>query len=89
MYFTLRWSILFLFLSIDFIPLIAQFGIYGDNLERVTKYTYNRGFNVLCGSYMQDTTLFWQFTNGSRIGINNPGFREGQFENGGCIFTYS
>ena len=76
--------VLFSFHSVDFVPIIGQFGIYGNDLERVTKYTYNRGFNVLCGSSVQDTTLFWQFANGSRIGINNPGFREGQFENGGC-----
>ena len=68
--------------SSDFIPIISQFGVYGDGMERVTKYTYNKGFNVLCSSHTPNVTIYWQFINGSRIGINNPGFRAGHFQNG-------
>ena len=50
----------------------------------MTYYTYQRGFDVLCGSHVNDTAIFWQFANGSRIGINNPGFRAGRYANGKC-----
>ena len=50
----------------------------------MTYYTYRSGFDVLCGSYVKNAALFWQFANGSRIGISNPGFRAGHFENGEC-----
>ena len=54
-------------------------------MEVITRYTYYRGFNVLCGSNVQDMTFVWKFANGSRIGISNPGFREGWFANGECM----
>ena len=63
--------------------------MYGNGLEVVTSNTFTRGFNVLCGSHVQATTLFWKFSNGSRIGISNPGFREGVFENGQCTLQSS
>ena len=63
--------------------------MYGNGLEVVTSNTFTRGFNVLCGSHVQAATLFWKFSNGSRIGISNPGFREGVFENGQCTLQSS
>lgn len=71
----------------DFIPLIAVFGVNGNGLEVVSYSMYMRGINVLCGSHVQDTVVFWQFTNGSRIGVSNPGFRAGHYENGECTHT--
>lgn len=56
--------------------------MYGNGIEVVTVYTYTRGFNVLCGSNVQDMTFAWKYANGSHIGINNPGFRQGHFTNG-------
>ena len=71
----------------DFIPLIAVFGVNGNGLEVVSYSIYMLGFNVLCGSHVQDTVVFWQFANGSRIGVSNPGFRAGHYKNG--EFTYT
>ena len=72
-----------------FVPTITEFGVYGDGIERVTRSTYHRGFNVLCGSSAQDITIYWHYMNGSRIGIKNRSFREGHFENGIVIATSS
>lgn len=69
----------------DSVPTITQFGIYGDGIERVTKYTYTTGINVLCSSSTPNTTVYWQFANGSRIGISNRSFRAGHFQNGTYI----
>ena len=73
---------LLLSFSLDFTPIISQFGIYGDGIERVTKDIYSLGFNVLCSSQTPNVTIYWQFVNGSQIGISNRGFRAGHFENG-------
>ena len=69
----------------DFDPLISKFGVYGNGIEVVTANTYTRGFNVLCGSNVQDMTFVWKFANGSRISSSNAGFRQGHFTNGMCI----
>ena len=62
--------------------IISKFGRYGDGLEVVIGRTYSRGFNVLCGSNSPNISFVWKFANGSQIGISNPGFRQGRFENG-------
>ena len=66
----------------DFTPTISQFGIYGDGIESVLRYTYNLGFNVLCSAHTANTTVYWQFANGSRIDSNNHGFQAEHFLNG-------
>ena len=56
--------------------------MYGNGIEVVIASIYTRGFNVLCGSNVQDMTFAWKYANGSHIGNNNPGFRQGQYANG-------
>ena len=70
----------------DFDPIISKFGVYGNGIEVVTASTYQFGFNVLCGSSVQDMTFAWKFANGSHIGSGNRGFRQGQFPNGKCRY---
>ena len=63
-----------------------MFGVNGNGLEVVSYSIYMLGFNVLCGSHVQDTVVVWQFANGSRIGVSNPGFRAGHYKNGECRY---
>ena len=65
--------------------LISVFGKWGDGVEVRRESTYNRGFNVLCGSLVPDATYEWRFANGSRIGISNRGFRAAHFANGEAL----
>ena len=45
-------------------------------------FTYDFGYNVLCGSNVEGAAYEWRFANGSRIGITNRGFRAAHFHNG-------
>ena len=63
-------------------PIISKFGRYGDGIEVVIAQRYHLGFNVLCGSNNLNMSFVWVFSNGSRIGNSNRGFRQVSFENG-------
>lgn len=54
--------------------------MYGDGIEHVIKENrFDRGFNVLCGSSVQNTTVYWQ----SRKNDNsNQKLIVGHFQNG-------
>ena len=62
--------------------LITKFGVYGDGEEYRRASSYTRGFNVLCGSNIPNTTFEWRFANGNDVGISNPSFRAAHFNNG-------
>ena len=62
--------------------LFQKFGRWGEGKEILIAYTYNSGFNVLCGGNVEGAAYEWRFANGSRIGITNPGFRAAVFHNG-------
>ena len=68
-------------------PLIIGFGINGNGIDKVTKQTYNSGFNVHCtvSSDPSITTTDWFFANGSKVGLSDLYFREGHFNNGTTV----
>lgn len=63
----------------DIIPLITEFGIYGDGFEHVIKRKYERGFNVLCGSSVPNTTVYWQRRKNNK---SDQDLIVGHFQNG-------
>ena len=65
-----------------YVQLFQVFGRWGDGIEVLRAYTYNTGYNVLCGSNTPNAAYEWRFANGSRIGISNSGFRAAHFSNG-------
>ena len=60
--------------------------MYGDGIEHVIRENrYDRGFNVLCGSSIQNTTVFWR----SRKNDNsNQELIVGHFQNGISLYLY-
>ena len=64
-----------------FDPLIVEFGIYGSGVDKVTRYTYNNGFQVHCTTSRDPsiTTTDWYFGNGSKVGLVDANFREGHY----------
>ena len=65
----------------EFDPLIVEFGIYGSGVDKVTRYTYNYGFQVHCTTSRDPsiTTYNWYFGNGTKVGLRNANFREGYY----------
>ena len=68
---------------VDYDPLIAQFGYWGNGLDRYTVSSWSsRHTNILCGTYNHThVQLDWYFPNGSRVGIVDRGFRAGHLPN--------
>ena len=57
-------------------PLIIGFGVYGNDLDKVTRYTYNYGFELHCTTSNNPniTTTDWFFANGSKVGLASSNF---------------
>ena len=63
--------------------MIVGFGVYGNELDKAIKYTYNNGFEVHCTTSNNPniTSTDWFFANGSKVGIVSSNFREGHYGN--------
>ena len=68
-------------------PLIVGFGVYGNDLDKVIRQTYNYGFEVHCTTSNDPniTTTNWYFANGTKVGIVSSNFREGHYGNGTTV----
>ncbi len=64
---------------------INLFGINGNDLDRVTLYSFSQSVNVLCGSKYKNANIDWFHANGSKVGIINRHLREAHFSNGTVI----
>ena len=82
-------SLLYCMTSIPtgFDPLIIEFGLNGNGLDRARLYTYYYGYgrvNIHCtSSNATHAPADWYYsTNGTRIGVRDRNFRAGHFPNG-------
>ena len=68
-------------------PLIVGFGVYGNELDKVTRTTSTYGFEVHCTTSDDPsiTTTDWFFANGSKVGLVSSNFREGHYGNGTTV----
>ena len=68
-------------------PLIVGFGIYGNDLDKVTRSTFTYGFEVHCTTSNDPniTTTDWFFANGTKVGLVSSNFREGHYGNGTTV----
>ena len=74
-------------ISAEFDPLIKEFGLNGNGLDRATLYLYYfyqyGRLRIHCTPYNSThTTTDWYYTNGTRIGVRDRNFRAGHFTNG-------
>lgn len=75
----------------DLVPIVGQtdiidfFGINGNNLDRITLYSFSRSVNVFCGSSLPNPKVHWFYSNGTKIGSSNRHLREGVFSNGTSV----
>lgn len=74
-------------ISVEFDPLIKEFGYNANGLDRVTLYTsyfYRFGrVRIHCTPHNSThTTTDWYYTNGTRIGVRDRNFRAGHYSNG-------
>ena len=75
-----------LFSTVDYDPLITQFGYWGNGLDRYTVSSWSSRANILCGTYNHThVQLDWYFPNGSRVGVVDRGFRAGHLPNGTAV----
>ena len=62
-------------------PLIVEFGIYGNGVDKVTRQTSDNGFQMHCSTSRDPsiTSIDWYFGNGTKVGLRNANFREGYY----------
>ena len=64
--------------------MINKFGIYGNSVDKMTGYTHSDGLSIHCtiSSDPSITSTDWYFSNGTKVGVVYPHFREEHYNNG-------
>lgn len=66
-------------------PIISSFGLDGDGLDRVNRFSFQRNLNIHCGSTRQNVTIDWFTSSGTKVGINDRNLRVGRYSNGSAV----
>ena len=78
-----------IFLNTGYTDIINTFGLFGDQSDRATLYTYRRNEpSIFCGSSLPGVEIDWFFSNGTKVGISNRNIREGHYSNGTTILQF-
>ena len=64
---------------------IVEFGVNGDGLDKVIRYTFQRDLRIHCRARSPGAEIDWFYTNGTKIGSNDRNFREGHYRNGTTV----
>ena len=73
-------------LSAGFDPIIVNFGINGNGLDKDTAFTSQTNLHIHCSpSHPADSTVDWFFSNGTKVGTSDRNVREGHYANGTAV----
>jgi len=64
---------------------IVEFGVNGDGLDKVTRYSFQRDLRIHCRAARPEAEVDWFYTNGTKIGSSDRNFREGHYPNGTTV----
>ena len=66
--------------------MIVRFGINGNGLDKETRFTFERDIHIHCSaSILDNATVDWFFSNGTKVGSSDRNIREGHFANGTTV----
>ncbi|XP_064388769.1 uncharacterized protein LOC135336822 isoform X2 [Halichondria panicea] len=66
-------------------PIISSFGLNGDGIDRVIRFTFNRNLNIHCGSTRQNVKIDWFSPSGRKVEIDDRNLRVGRYSNGSAV----
>jgi len=64
---------------------IVEFGVNGDGLDKVTRFSFQRDLRIHCRAARPEAEVDWFYTNGTKIGSSDRNFREGHYPNGTTV----